>query len=170
MEAALSEDALDLGIAFGAVQSRMSSPSHSMTNSFVFVVDAGHPAFIHDELAVAELDKSTSHCSIPASPRESRSIVTWRQQRAATDRCRLQLGRGPSWRFCAAAASHHHAPSRRPRGARPEGLRLRPPIAGRTVSLLQRDGLSAVRRAELSPDAAGVGLGSVTPHRASWVG
>src|SRR6266850_2317848 len=104
MEAALSEDALDLGIAFGDMQSTDVIAQPLYDEQLCLVVDAGHPKLSSTMNSPSRNSRtSTSHCSIPASPRVSRSIVTC----APTTRSRESLSTptrsGPSWRLCAAA-------------------------------------------------------------------
>jgi LysR family cyn operon transcriptional activator len=157
MEAALSEDALDLGIAFGAVQSTDVIAQPLYDEQLCLVVDAGHPAFIHDELAVAELE------NIDLALLDS-SFATRESIDRYADRYRLQLGRVRRGDFARRRPRHHHAPSRRPRGARPEGHPIAP--ADRRphgFAAPARRGFSHCGEQSLSPDAGGVGLGSVTP-------
>jgi len=152
MEASLSEDALDLGIAFGAVQSTDVIAQPLYDEQLCLIVDAGHPAFIHDELAVAELENID--LALLDSSFATRELID-RYLRANNARPRIAVESNSVGSVVAIlrggglATIMPQAAAREVPGLK--AIRLRPPIAGRTVSLLQRDGAfrSAASRAFL---------------------
>ena len=177
-EAALSEDALDLGVAFGDVQSTDVIAQPLYDEQLCLVVDAGHPAFIHDELAVAEL-KNIDLALLDSSFATRESIDRYLRANNAQPRIAIDSNsvgsvvatlRGGGLATIMPQAAACEVPGLK-------AIRLRPPIAGRTVSLLQRDGAfrSAASRAFLRMLQAWAGerdtllahRGSADPHRVS---
>src|SRR5579859_1616795 len=139
MEAALSEDAIDLGVAFGEVQSEGIVARPLYDEQLCLVVGEGHPAFTHTELAVAELD-DMDLALLDSSFVTRESIDRYLRANKAHPRIAIESNsvgsvvailRGGGLATIMPQAAAGEVPGLK-------AIPLRPPIAGRTVSVLQR--------------------------------
>lgn len=141
MEAALSEDAIDLGVAFGAVESDDIVVRPLYEEHLRLLVGEGHPAFSHTELAASGLDGM--HLAMLDTTFVARTVIDRYLNTAAayphiaiesnSITCILAVlqGGGLATIMPQAAASEITGL---------KAIQLLPPIPSRTVSLLQRDG------------------------------
>src|SRR5579859_1613012 len=141
MEAALSEDTIDLGVAFGAVRSDDIVARPLYEERLCLVVAEGHPAFAHTELAASSLDGM--HLALLDTTFVTRTAIDgYLNTAAAYPRIAIESN---SVECLLAVLEGGGLATIMPQAAASEitglkAIQLLPPIASRTVSVLQRDG------------------------------
>lgn len=141
METALSEDRIDLGVAFGTVQSDDIVARPLYEERLCLVVGEGHPAFDHAELAASGLD-GMDLALLDTTFVTRATIDRYLQANAAHPRIAIELN---SVGCLLATLRGGGLATVMPQAAASEitglkAIQLLPPIASRTVSVLQRDG------------------------------
>jgi LysR family cyn operon transcriptional activator len=141
METALSEDRIDLGVAFGTVQSDDVVARPLYEECLCLVVGEGHSAFDHAELAASGLD-GMDLALLDTTFVTRAAIDRYLQANAAHPRiavesnsvgCLLATLRGGGLATIMPQAAASEITGLK-------AIQLLPPIASRTVSVLQRDG------------------------------
>jgi LysR family cyn operon transcriptional activator len=141
METALSEDRIDLGVAFGTVQSDDIVARPLYEERLCLVVGEGHSAFDHAELAASGLD-GMDLALLDTTFVTRAAIDRYLQANAAHPRiavesnsvgCLLATLRGGGLATIMPQAAASEITGLK-------AIQLLPPIASRTVSVLQRDG------------------------------
>jgi LysR family cyn operon transcriptional activator len=141
METALSEDRIDLGVAFGTVQSDDIVARPLYEECLCLVVGEGHSAFDHAELAASGLD-GMDLALLDTTFVTRAAIDRYLQANAAHPRiavesnsvgCLLATLRGGGLATIMPQAAASEITGLK-------AIQLLPPIASRTVSVLQRDG------------------------------
>ena len=141
METALSEDRIDLGVAFGTVQSDDIVARPLYEECLCLVVGEGHSAFDHAELAASGLD-GMDLALLDTTFVTRAAIDRYLQANAAHPRIAVELN---SVGCLLATLRGGGLATIMPQAAASEitglkAIQLLPPIASRTVSVLQRDG------------------------------
>jgi LysR family cyn operon transcriptional activator len=141
METALSEDRIDLGVAFGTVQSDDIIARPLYEECLCLVVGEGHSAFAHAELAASGLD-GMDLALLDTTFVTRATIDRYLQANAAHPRIAIESN---SVGCLLATLRGGGLATIMPQAAASEitglkAIQLLPPIASRTVSILQRDG------------------------------